>query len=312
MRVLVTGAAGFVGSHLVSRLVADGDEVVGVDSMTDYYDVGLKRANLERNASPSFEHHDVDLNDPSIGRLLDGVDSVVHLAGQPGVRLSWGTDFSAYVERNVSATQNLLEACSGRDSLTSFVYASSSSVYGDAETFPTPESALPAPRSPYGVTKLAAELLCGVYAASFGVPTVSLRYFTVFGPRQRPDMAFTRFCHAAANGSPIEIYGDGEQVRDFTYVEDVVAANVAAVRNLVTPGSVYNVAGGTSVSVNEVLAALSEIAGKSLDVRYSGAVAGDARRTGGDTTRIAEAYGWRPEVDLLSGLSAQLAWARSL
>lgn len=312
MRVLVTGAAGFIGSHLVSQLLADGDEVVGVDSLTDYYDVGLKRANLERNATSSFVFHEADLNDPAVGRLLDGVDGVVHLAGQPGVRLSWGDDFSTYVECNVSATQRLLEACSGHDSIKSFVYASSSSVYGDAETFPTTERALPAPRSPYGVTKLAAEHLCGVYAANFGVPTVSLRYFTVFGPRQRPDMAFTRFCLAAANGSQIEIFGDGEQVRDFTYVEDVVAANIVALRNSVAPGSIYNVAGGTSVSVNEVLATLSELSGRRLDLRYTGAVAGDARRTGGDTTLIADRYGWRPEVDLLSGLSAQLEWARSL
>lgn len=312
MRTLVTGAAGFVGSHMISKLIAEGEDVIGVDSMTDYYSQDLKRDNLAKNKGDRFKFVEADLTTTDLPKLLDGVDGVVHLAGQPGVRLSWGRDFEAYVARNVSATQSLLEACVGSDSLKSFVYASSSSVYGDAETYPTTETALPAPRSPYGVTKLAAEHLCGVYAASFGVPAVSLRYFTVFGPGQRPDMAFTRFCRAAHGGSQIEIYGDGEQIRDFTYVEDVVDANLAALKTAPIPGSVYNVAGGTSVSVNETLENLRQISGQTLDIVYRPRVSGDARRTGGSTELIKSTYGWSPSVTLHDGLAAQYNWAGRL
>lgn len=312
MRVLVTGSAGFIGSHLVARLIADGHEVIGIDALTDYYDIALKRANIELNQNARYKFVHMDLRDPGLRVLLDGVDGVIHLAGQPGVRLSWGRDFQTYSDMNVLATQNLLEACVESSTLSRLVYASSSSVYGDAESFPTSEDALPAPRSPYGVTKLAAEHLSGVYAASFGVPAVSLRYFTVFGPRQRPDMAFTRFCHAARSGTPIEIYGTGEQIRDFTYVSDVVAANVSALHSTVAPGSVFNVAGGTSVSVNDVLETLSEISGRKLDVTYLPKVAGDAFRTGGSTAAIQQMLGWSPQVGLEEGLRAQYDWATSV
>ena len=226
MRALVTGAAGFVGSTLARRLLADGHDVVGVDSVNDYYDRQLKRANLGRLASTGFQFVEADLNAVDLRSLLAGTEVVFHDAGQPGVRSSWGSEFDRYVTDNVRATQRLLEAALHADRLRRFVFASSSSVYGDAERYPTEETDRPQPLSPYGVTKLAAEHLCTLYARNHGLPTVSLRFFTVYGPRQRPDMAFTRFCRAVSDGRQIEVYGTGEQVRDFTYVDDVVEANL--------------------------------------------------------------------------------------
>jgi UDP-glucuronate 4-epimerase len=216
MHALVTGAAGFIGSHLTKRLRGEGYDVTGVDSFTDYYDVAIKRANAEGAISAGAKFINGDLNVVDLDNLLDGVDVIFHLAGQPGVRSSWGKEFSAYTHGNIEATQRLLEASRGSRTLRRFVYASSSSVYGNAERYPTSESDRPQPVSPYGVTKLAAEHLCNLYAASFEVPTVSLRYFTVYGPGQRPDMAFTRFARAALRGDEITVYGSGDQIRDFT------------------------------------------------------------------------------------------------
>ena len=226
MKALVTGAAGFIGSTLSARLLADGWDVTGIDALTPYYDPALKRANLERLGG-AFTFVQEDLRTADLDALLDGVDVVFHEAGQPGVRASWGDEFGIYLDANVAATQALLEAAKRAPGLQRLVYASSSSVYGDAARFPVLEVDLPQPVSPYGVTKLAAEHLCSLYASNFGVPTVSLRYFTVFGPRQRPDMAFTRFLTAVRDDRPITLYGTGEQIRDFTYVDDVVEANVA-------------------------------------------------------------------------------------
>jgi UDP-glucuronate 4-epimerase len=303
--VLITGVAGFVGSALARRLVAAGEEVVGVDCLTDYYDPGLKKDNLSTIPADGFSFVREDVNTADLDSLLAGVSVVFHEAGQPGVRKSWGEDFATYVDANVLATQRLLEAARRSRDLQRLVYASSSSVYGNALSYPTTENDVPRPHSPYGVTKLAAEHLCSLYASNFGVPTVSLRYFTVYGPGQRPDMAFNRFIRATLAGEPIEVFGTGEQVRDFTFVDDVVDANLRAAAHDVRPGSMYNVSGGTSISVNEVLDVLSDIAGAPIEVRRGEAVAGDVRQTGGSADKIREELGWKPSVDIVSGLRAQ-------
>ena len=312
MHALVTGAAGFVGSHLTKRLCDEGFEVTGVDSFTDYYDVALKRANAESTVRAGVKFIEGDLNVIDLDGILDGVDVIFHLAGQPGVRASWGTEFSTYTHCNIDATQRLLEASRGKRTLRRLVYASSSSVYGDAERYPTSEHDRPQPISPYGVTKLAAEHLCTLYATSFDVPTVSLRYFTVYGPGQRPDMAFTRFAKAAVQGDEITIFGSGEQVRDFTYVDDVVEANLLAATRDVSPGTVLNVAGGSHTSVNEVLQVFEELAGSKLKIRHVKDVAGDVRRTGGDTAAIRSVLGWRPTVILRDGIARQLSWVADI
>jgi UDP-glucuronate 4-epimerase len=309
MQTLVTGAAGFIGSHLTKRLRDEGHAVIGLDSFTDYYDVALKRANAEAALEAGVTFVEGDLNVVDLNSILDGVDVVFHLAGQPGVRSSWGAEFSTYTYCNIDATQRLLEASRGSSTLRRLVYASSSSIYGNAERYPTSEDDRPQPISPYGVTKLAAEHLCSLYATTFDVPTVSLRYFTVYGPRQRPDMAFTRFARAAARGDEITVFGSGEQTRDFTYVGDIVEANLLAATRDVTPGAVLNVAGGSHTSVNEVLQIFEEIAGSKLSVKRVAAVVGDVRRTGGDTAAIRSALGWQPAVSLREGIAQQFAWA---
>ena len=311
MKTLVTGAAGFIGSTICKRLIDEGHTVVGIDVLTDYYDVDIKRANLAQlTASPSFKLIEQDLNEVDFGASIGEVEWIFHQAGQPGVRRSWGNEFKVYTEANISATQRLLEWARDVPNLKKFVYASSSSIYGDAETYPTKESDRPQPLSPYGVSKLAAEHLCTLYANNFGLPTVSLRYFTVYGPGQRPDMAFTRFIKAAVTAGEIKIYGDGEQVRDFTYVDDVVEANIMAAAGDTPNGAVYNVAGGSNVSMNEVLDLIGSLSGTKLNITYTDAVAGDVRRTAGDTTRITESLGWAPKVTLEEGLKNHLAWGR--
>ncbi len=309
MKALVTGVAGFVGSSIAAALLDQGWTVVGVDAMTDYYDVALKEENLARLGGDLVLVRE-SLLAVDLTALLADVDVVLHQAGQPGVRSSWGQEFGVYLEANVAATQALLEAARHAPRLQRLVYASSSSVYGDAETFPTSELDRPAPISPYGVTKLAAEHLCSLYASQFGVPTVSLRYFTVFGPRQRPDMAFTRFLTAAATGGAVTVFGSGAQVRDFTYVDDVVAANVLAATTDVKPGTVLNIAGGTNVSVNEVLEEIGGLAGGPVAVRRLERSDGDVVRTGGDATRAREVLGWQPRVGIAEGLARQWEWVR--
>ncbi len=312
MKILVTGVAGFIGSKIARALLAEGHEVLGIDSFTEYYDTRIKRRNIEELAQDGLRLSVGDLNIVELDNIVNGVEVVFHQAGQPGVRPSWGSSFDGYLKNNVHATQRLLETLKGSETLTRFVYASSSSIYGDAMTLPTREDAVPAPRSPYGVTKLAAEHLCGVYAKNFGVPAISLRYFTVFGPGQRPDMAFTRFCKAAVTGSGISVYGDGEQTRDFTYVEDVVSANLAAMQSDYVPGEILNIAGGTHASVNEVIRTLEKLSGRSLSVDYTEVATGDVRITSGDTERANRILGWKPTVDLDEGLAAQLSWAEEL
>lgn len=308
MKALVTGVAGFIGSALARRLVSDGHEVVGIDAFTEYYQPAFKRTNLASVPLDGFHLVEGDLNTVDLGPLLNDVELIFHLAGQPGVRGSWGPQFDRYVDRNVRATQRLLEASRSSDSLGRFIFASSSSVYGDAERFPTLETDLPLPKSPYGVTKLAAESLVNLYARNFGLPTTSLRYFTVYGPRQRPDMAFTRFIRAALADQPIKVFGSGEQVRDFTFIDDVVEANILAASVEHEPGSVFNVAGGSQTSVNDVLELIANITGKQLEVERSEAAQGDVERTSGSTGRISETLGWSAKVGIENGLRAQLDW----
>ena len=282
MRVAVTGAAGFVGSNLVAALLGTGEiDVVGIDSLTDSYDPKIKVRRIEKLTSPRFTFHATDLMTANLSDSLAGASVIFHLAGHPGVRTSWGRDFSTYTERNVLVTQRLLEFVREHP-VDRLVYASSSSIYGNAGIYPVTEAALPRPFSPYGVTKLAAEHLCSLYAENYGVATVSLRYFTVYGPGQRPDMAFTRFIRALQDDEDITINGDGGQIRDFTYVGDVVRANIAAAFAPDSAvGRVFNICGGSAVTVTSVLDTLSEIAGRALRIRHCDEVAGDVRRTGG-------------------------------
>ena len=306
MRVLVTGGAGFIGSHLAVSLLEDGHELISVDRFSDYYPVELKKRNLEAvSASGDFRFVEANLNHLDLDELLTGVDLVFHLAAQPGVRSSWGDDFEVYVDDNIRSTQRLLEACRRCSGLKKLVYVSSSSVYGDATHFPTGEDQLPAPVSPYGVSKLAGEHLALLYHHTYGIPTVALRYFTIFGPRQRPDMAFSRFIAAAIAGEPVEIYGDGGQIREFTYVDDCVAATRAAARQGV-PGRAYNVAGGSQTTVLEVLDILAALLERPVARRHLAAVPGDARRTGADTTLARRDLGFDPRTGLEQGLRNQL------
>jgi len=298
MRLVVTGAAGFIGSHLLQGLVERGHEATGWDAFTDYYDPRLKEENA---AGLPVERVDL-LIDPLD---LEGVDGVFHLAGQPGVR-SFGAVFPVYVERNLLASQRLLEAAVTAGSRV--VHASSSSIYGDAETYPTPEDTTPRPLSPYGITKLASEHLACAYAQEFGLDVVTLRYFTIYGPRQRPDMAFARMAACLADGRPFEIFGDGTQSRSFTYVDDAVDATVAAM-DRAPGGATYNVGGGAEVSMLEAIEVLGRVAGRRLELVRSARREGDARRTAADTTRIQRDLGWRAETSFEDGLAAQWRWA---
>ena len=310
-RVLVTGAGGFVGSNLVDTLLARGDTVVGIDCFTPYYDPESKRANLTAALTdPRFSLVEADLRDTDVLALLDGIDTVFHQAAQPGVRLSWSDGFAEYATHNVLATQRLLEAARDND-VRRFVYASSSSVYGNQERYPTVETDLPRPYSPYGVTKLAAEHLCGLYAENWGVSTVSLRYFTVFGPRQRPDMSIHRLCEAVLTGASFPRFGDGQQVREFTFVGDIVAANLAAADADVRPGTVANVAGGGEIVLNDLITMVGELAGAEVVIENHPAQAGDAKRNGGATELARELLGWEPVVSLRDGIAAQLDWHRA-
>ena len=306
MKVAVTGAAGFIGSHLVDRLLADGHEVVGIDSFSDYYSREAKVRNLMTGrANPRFSFEELDLATDDVSRPLEGAQVVYHLAGRPGVRAAM-TQFDQYLRENVVATQRLLEAVKGLP-LRSFVYAGSSSVYGDAEVFPTAESALPAPLSPYGVTKLAGEHLSYVYWKNFQVPAVRVRYFSVYGPRMRPDLMIPRAMGALSAGETFDVYGDGEQTRELTYVADAVEGTIlAGARGL--PGDLYNLGGGSSVTVNHVLDLLSEVTGRELKRRYVGRHAGDHMRAGASIERARTQLGWDPKTELRDGLTRQWNW----
>lgn len=311
MSVLVTGAAGFIGSTLADALTRRGDDVIGLDCFTDYYSRDIKEANLAPlRARGNFRFVEDTIQAVPLDDLLDGVTHIYHLAAQAGVRKSWGQDFLTYTTNNVDATQRLLEAVKARP-LTRFVYASSSSVYGDGVPIPMREDVMVQPLSPYGVTKLAAEHLCLLYTANYNVPTVSLRFFTVYGPKQRPDMGFHRFIRAAITGTPITLYGDGEQTRDFTFVDDIVAALVAA-GDRGRAGAVYNIGGGSRVSINQVLAQIEAIAGHPLDIRREPAQKGDMRDTFADTSLARAELGFTPRTSLAEGLRAEYAWLTGL
>jgi UDP-glucuronate 4-epimerase len=308
MRALVTGVAGFVGSRLAERLLEERHDVRGIDALTPYYDPSAKRKNLEPLLRhPGFSFDELDLRTAPLDGLV-AADVVFHLAAQPGVRASWGESFADYVGHNVLATQRLLEAC--RATATKVVLASSSSVYGEAERHPTPEDVVPRPVSPYGVTKLAAEQLLTAYSANFGLSGVSLRYFTVYGPGQRPDMAFHRFIRAALAGETIEVYGDGEQTRDVTYVDDAVAATIAAASVVDPPGPI-NVGGGAQVALNEVLEAIERLTGRDLRIERREAPPGDVRHTSADLGRARRLLGYAPRVGLEEGLGQEIEWMRA-
>jgi nucleoside-diphosphate-sugar epimerase len=308
MKALVTGAAGFIGSTLTERLLTDGAEVVGIDCFTDYYPRAVKERNLGGTfGNPRFRFLDARIQDVELRSILADRTHVFHLAAQAGVRKSWGRDFAIYTTNNIEATQVLLEAAVGNRTLERFVYSSSSSVYGDLVAMPMREDALPQPVSPYGVSKLAAEQLCYLYFANFGVPTVSLRYFTVYGPRQRPDMGFHKFLRATLRNEPIPVFGDGEQTRDFTFVSDAVEANVSAARRGIA-GRVYNIGGGSRVSVNHVLEVMSRVTGRSPRVVREADQKGDMRHTYADTQLARADLGFAPAVGLEEGLAAEYRW----
>ena len=311
MKALVTGAAGFIGSNLATALSDDGVEVVGLDCFTDFYARDIKERNVAvLRSRPNFRLIEGALQTADLAEALDGVTHVFHLAAQAGVRSSWGSEFTTYTSHNVDGTQRLLEAVKDRP-LTRFVYASSSSVYGDAAAIPMTEDARVQPVSPYGVTKLAAEHLCYLYHVNYGVPAVSLRYFTVFGPGQRPDMGFHRFLKAAHSGQPISLYGDGEQTRDFTFVADAVAATRAA-GDRGRPGAVYNIGGGSRISIREVLAIIERLAGRPLVINRGPAQKGDMRDTFADTSRARQDLGFTPTYSVESGLAAESDWIAGL
>ena len=298
MRYLVTGAAGFIGSQLLRALLDRGHDAIGWDAFTDYYDPALKEEN-----AVGLPVERVDLAEDALE--LEGLDGVFHLAGQPGVA-SFGGIFPVHMRQNVLASQRLFEAAAAAGVRVTF--ASSSSIYGDAATYPTPEDTSPRPLAPYGITKLACEHLAQAYATEFGLEVVVVRYFTIYGPRQRPDMAFTKMVSRLAEGRPFELYGDGTQSRSFTYVDDAVEATIAAMERG-TPGSTFNVGGGSEVSMLEAIEVLGRIANRRLEVVRMPRREGDASRTAADTTRIREALGWEPKTPFDAGLAAQWRWA---
>lgn len=305
---LVTGAAGFIGSHLAERLLVEGWLVTGVDCFTDYYSRSAKEQNLATLIGrPGFAFVEADLVSADLRPLLAGKAVVFHQAGQAGVRASWGEQFELYTRNNILATQRLLEAVKGSD-LHRFVYASSGSIYGDAKALPITEETIPQPVSPYGVTKLAGEHLCHLYHVNSAVPTIRLRYFTVYGPRQRPDMAFHKFIRAMLRGERIPVYGDGEQTRDFTHISDVVEASVRAID--APAGRVFNVAGGSRVTVNHVIGTLEELVGQPALVDRQERQAGDQRHTWADTSAARETLGYVPRVGLHEGLATEVDWLR--
>ena len=307
MKALVTGAAGFIGSHLSAALLDSGASVTGIDCFTDYYSRAVKEANLGTvKGRRGFSFVEAALQDVDLTALLTGITHVFHLAGQAGVRKSWGSDFDVYIRDNIQATQRLLETLA-RMPIQKYVYSSSSSVYGNHVPLPMREDTYLQPLSPYGVTKLAGEHLGNLYCANHGLPAVSLRYFTVYGPRQRPDMAFQRFLTAARDGTPITMYGDGEQTRDFTFVADIVAANMAAAAQG-RPGSVYNIGGGARVTLNHVLDLIRGVTGKTIEVRREPEQKGDMRHTYADTSAARRDLDFSPRVTLENGLDQQYRW----
>ncbi|MFN9559720.1 MAG: NAD-dependent epimerase/dehydratase family protein [Dolichospermum sp.] len=312
-KIIVTGVAGFIGSHLAETLLKQGEEVIGIDEFNDYYDPLFKWKNIANfQHYPNFTLVEGDIQFLDLQKLLLDVQLVYHQAAQAGVRASWGKGFRAYTERNINATQVLLEAAKDAQNLQRLVFASTSSIYGDAETLPTHEEIKPLPVSPYGITKLAAEQLGMLYHKNFGVPFVSLRYFTVYGPRQRPDMAFHKFFKAVLQDEAIPVYGDGNQTRDFTFVSDAIAANLAASIVPEAVGQIFNIGGGSRVILSEVLDTMAEIVAKPIKRHYIAKAMGDARHTAADVSKARKILNYQPQVSLRNGLTQEWEWVKSL
>jgi len=312
MQCLITGVAGFIGSTLAERLVSQGHFVTGIDCFTDYYARELKEANLTTlldSKNFTLIKSDICAYD-NLATLVRSVDVIFHQAAQAGVRASWGKTFESYTHHNILATQMLLEACRGASNIKKIVYASSSSVYGDAEQFPTKEDSIPKPVSPYGVTKLAAENLMYLFQRECSIPTVSLRYFTVYGPRQRPDMGFNRFIRMALRGDELTLYGDGSQSRDFTYVDDIVTANIQAATDGI-PGQVYNICGGTQATITEILSIVESYTSK-LKIKRSERQSGDAKHTSADTSRAKKDLLFSPSIELRDGIKKEVLWMEEI
>jgi nucleoside-diphosphate-sugar epimerase len=311
MNCLVTGSAGFIGSRLCGRLHEEGYTVTGIDCFTDYYPRFIKEKNLKPLLKlDRFRFLENDINRMDVSRIISQTDAVFHLAAQAGVRTSWGQKFSDYTCNNIETTQKILEACKTHP-VQKLVYASSSSVYGDCPDLPMRESSRLFPYSPYGVTKLAAEHLCSLYYRNYGVPTVSLRFFTVFGPGQRPDMAFHKFLKAAAEKKSITVYGDGEQTRDFTYISDVIDANIRAMEKG-KPGEIYNIGGGHNRKLNDIFPILNQVTGEKLEIKYSESQRGDVPHTSADISKAEAHLGYNPRTRLEDGLRKEWQWVRRL
>jgi UDP-glucose 4-epimerase len=313
MKFLVTGCAGFIGSHLCQRLLKNGYDVIGIDCLTDYYEPQVKLNNLDSlKSNEKFRFVLLDILDINHSRqLVEDADYIVHLAAQPGVRASWGANFDTYLKNNVLATQLLLELARNSKRLRKFVYASSSSVYGQTQAEKVSEEHGTHPHSPYGVTKLAGEHLCSLYEANFGLPTISLRFFTVYGPRQRPDMAFNRLITAALTGGTFSLYGDGTQERDFTFVQDIVDGLMLAALTENATGH-FNIGGGHVVSLNEVINLVQQLSGKQINIQKSEPQKGDVRRTSADISKIRSVLGYQPKVQIRDGLRAEVEYFASV
>ncbi|MGB2923922.1 MAG: NAD-dependent epimerase/dehydratase family protein [Limnothrix sp.] len=312
-KIIVTGTAGFIGSNIAETLLLQGDQVIGVDQINDYYDQGLKRKNVAvLKEFNNFHFIEDDIQNLDWRSLFADTSVVFHQAAQAGVRASWGTGFRDYTERNINATQIMLEAAKEVGTLDRFVYAGTSSVYGNAETMPTSELIPPQPVSPYGITKLAAERMCFLYHRNFNVPVTSLRYFTVYGPRQRPDMAFHKFFKAAIAGTTIPIYGDGKQTRDFTFVSDAVQANLLVAKTPAAVGEIFNIGGGSCVILNDILDEIDQIVGKPIARDYGDRAMGDARHTSADVTKAKTILGYDPQINLSEGLRREWEWIQKL
>ncbi len=311
MKSLITGVAGFVGSHLAEKLLLLGHEVTGVDKFLDNYPQPFKESNLAAlRGNAKFALIERDVVSLDLINLFEGVDYLFHLAGQPGVRASWGKDFTRYTENNIMATQMLLEAAKGT-ALKKFVYASTSSVYGDTDDLPMREDGLTRPISPYGVSKLAAEHLCYLYSKAFAVPTVALRFFTVYGPRQRPDMFFHIFMRGLLRGEEIPLYDDGEQTRDFTFVSDIVDGVVSAAHSSAT-GEVFNLGGGSETTLLNAISLAERIAGRTARLKRFDRQKGDVRHTSANLAAARAKLAYAPRINLEEGLSRQWNWIQSL
>ncbi|MEK6646387.1 MAG: GDP-mannose 4,6-dehydratase [Candidatus Firestonebacteria bacterium] len=309
-KCLVTGVAGFIGSHLAEKLISCGYDVIGIDNFTDYYSRFIKERNLNKLLKHSnFKFIKANLLTFKLNANIKSVDYVFHLAAQPGVMASWGANFKTYTENNVLVTQILLEQFKSSKKLKKFVYASSSSVYGDVQRLPAKEDSTLAPVSPYGVTKLAGEHLCYLYWRNFNLPVISLRYFSVYGPRQRPDMAIYKFAKAILTGDTVKIYGNGAQTRDFTYVSDVVNATVSASGSKVN-GEVFNVGGGVRISVKNLIKKIEKMCNKKAKIEYIQFCKGDVKDTLADISKAKRHLDYLPKFSLDQGLENEINWLK--